>query len=104
MNADASQGIVLAESPTAPLKLTGWPRVIHWAIIINFGIQMVYASWQVFVVMQPPGHMGPMFGAATDMPFEMMMIRRMYALEGWVAFGGLAFYVALTEILPRRRA
>jgi hypothetical protein len=28
--------------------------------------------------------------------------RRLYAIEAWVAFGALAIYLAITEILPKR--
>jgi hypothetical protein len=77
-------------------------RVVHVAIIANLLVQCVYGAFQVFWVLQPPGTIGPMFGHATEIPFELMMARRMYALESWVAFLGLALYVGVTEILPRR--
>ena len=38
------------------------------------------------------------------LPFEMMTTRRLYATEFWIAMGGLAIYLALTEIGPRLRA
>ena len=60
----------------------------------------------VFFVMQPPGTAGPLLfnpGAVDRIDAEFLMVRRMYALEAWVALGALALYVGLTEILPRRR-
>jgi hypothetical protein len=103
MNADPT--LMLAERTTTKVQpLTGWRKYVHLAIIANFVMQLGYASFQVFVVMAPEGHIGPMFGAAMEMPHDLMMIRRMYALEGWVAFGGLALYLALTEMMPRMRA
>lgn len=77
-------------------------QIVHWAIILNLVVQVAYGSFQVFYVLQPKGVVGPMFGHAMEIPFELMMARRMYALESWVAFLGLALYVGLTEILPRR--
>lgn len=75
-------------------------RWVHWAIIANLFAQCVYVSLQVFVVLQPGGF-GPLGARALEIPHELMMTRRMYALEGWVAFGFLALYLALTEIAPR---
>lgn len=80
-----------------------WARFAHVFFITNLIAQMGYASFQVFVVLQPEGHVGPMFAAATSLPFEQMMIRRMYAIEAWIAFGILAIYLGVTELLPRTR-
>ena len=78
-------------------------RFIHWLIIINFVIQIAYASYMVFFVVAPPEGSGPLFASADTFPFEKMVTRRLYALECWVAIGGLAIYLAITEIAPRRR-
>lgn len=88
----------------APSRWPWWLRAFHVFVIVNFAAQMAYAGFQVFVAMQPAGVSGPMFLAAAQLPFEQMVVRRMYALEGWVAFSGLAIYIALTEILPRALA
>lgn len=77
-------------------------RVLHWAIIVNFGLQILYGFRQVFFVAVPPGVSGPLGSAASSIPFELMVTRRLYAIETWVAIAGLAIYLALTEILPRR--
>jgi hypothetical protein len=95
LNAEPRPAGVLA----SPLPL--WLKTAHVAIIANLLIQMAYVSWQVFVVFRPPGHFGPAFGAALDLPFEHMVVRRLYAVEGWMAFLGLAFYLAITEMIPR---
>ena len=76
---------------------------LHWAIIANFVIELVYAAYMVFVVVAPPGG-GPLGSRAMDIPFEMMTTRRLYATEFWLAMGGLAIYLALTEIGPRLSA
>ncbi len=88
----------------SPRRLS-WPwRLLHWALILNFLVQMGYAAFMVFVVWAPEGVDGPLWEAAREVPFEHMVTRRLYALEFWVATGALAIYLALTEIAPRRRA
>lgn len=82
--------------------LPRWLVVFHWVILVNLVAQIFYIGWQVFVVLQPPGVIGPVFGRALDIPPEIMAARRAYAVEGWMALIGLAVYVAITEILPRR--
>lgn len=74
---------------------------IHWIIILNFLLQIVYGAWQTFTL-APPGQAGVLFGAAKEVPFEMMVVRRLYAIETWIAVVGLSLYLALTEILPAR--
>jgi len=87
----------------------GWSRGrwalygLHWLIIVNFVVEIVYAAYMVFVVVAPEGG-GPLGSRAMDIPFEMMTTRRLYATEFWIAMGGLAIYLALTEIGPRLRA
>lgn len=84
-----------------PRPLPRWLWVIHWIIIINFLFEIGYGGWMVFAVITP-GTPGPLMGAATEIPFEMMMTRRLYASETWVAISGLSIYLAITEVLPRR--
>ena len=76
-------------------------RAVHAVIIVNFLVQIIYGTYMVFFVVTGGG-IGPKFGAATEMPFEPMMVRRAYATETWIAIVGLAIYLAITEILPRR--
>ena len=82
-------------------SLSPFWRTIHWVIIVNFAIQIIYASYMVFFVVTN-GSSGPLFGSAQTMPFEQMMVRRQYATECWIAIVGLSLYLAVTEILPRR--
>jgi len=77
-------------------------RVVHWVIIVNFAVQVFYGAYMVFFVMVPPGHVGPLGGAAGLLPPDQMMARRLYANETWVAISGLSVYLAVTEILPRQ--
>ena len=78
--------------------------LLHGAIIANFAFEMIYAGYMVFAVIKPEGLTGPLMEAALTMPFEMMVTRRLYAIEFWIATAGLSIYLALTEIAPRRRA
>lgn len=104
MNARATE-----EQVTAALEDLHWMgvlplglRLVHGAILFLLGTQVLYAGWQVFVVLQPAGTFGPMFAHAAALDPDLMMARRLYAVEAWIAFGALAIYVGLTEILPRR--
>lgn len=76
---------------------------IHGLIITHFLVQIAYSAYMVFVVLRPTGVEGPLFAAALDMPHELMVTRRLYASENWIATAGLAVYLALTEIGPRLR-
>ncbi len=96
-------GAVLVSAVASAGTLPWWLRVVHAAIIANLAIQCLYIVWQVFVVLQPPGVIGPLFGAAIALPPEIMLARRTYAQEGWMAFCGLALYLGVTEVAPRRR-
>jgi hypothetical protein len=77
-------------------------RIVHYGIIINFAIEIAYASYMIFVVIAPEGG-GPLMDRALTFPFEQMVTRRLYALECWVAIAGLSIYLAITEIVPRRQ-
>ena len=76
-------------------------RVLHWVVIANFVLEIGYASYMVFFVIVPEGVSGPLGKAALTMPHDMMVTRRLYAIETWIAVAGLAIYLALTEYLPR---
>jgi hypothetical protein len=78
----------------------GW-RTLHRAFIVIFIAQMMYGYYMVFFV---GGNPLPLFGQATEMGAEDLVLRRLYSIETWLAIGGLALYLALTEVLPRRIA
>ena len=42
----------------------------------------------------------PLFGRAEEMPIQIVLKRRLYAVETWLAIGGLCIYLAITEVLP----
>ena len=71
-------------------------QVLNWVIIINFLFQIIYGMSQVFFVLFPPGGApGPLFLSSTEISYELMMARRMYAIETWIAIVGLAVYIAI---------
>jgi hypothetical protein len=84
------------------MKLPAWLRLVHWVILANLGLQVIYGLVMVFFVVTGGQGAGPLFGAAGELPFETMVTRRLYAGETWIAIVGLSLYVAVTEILPRR--
>ncbi len=74
--------------------------IVHYTIILNFVIQILYGAFQVFVVLNN-GQIGPLFGSATSLNYEEMVVRRLYAIETWIAIVGLSIYLAITEVSPR---
>lgn len=71
-------------------------QVIHWVIIANFLFEIVYGMAQIFFVLIPPGGSpGPLFGASSQISFELITARRLYAIETWIAIAGLAIYLAI---------
>jgi hypothetical protein len=82
------------------MRKNGW-RFIHWLLITIFALQMMYGYYMVFFVGSNPL---PLFGRASEMQSEELILRRLYSIETWLAIGGLALYLALTEVLPQRIA
>ena len=78
-------------------------RLLHGVLIACLLGEALYCAHQVFVVLQPEGMSGPVLYAARDLPQDLLVRRRLYAIEGWVAFGALAIYLGVTEVRPRRR-
>ena len=67
-------------------------QVLHGLIVTLFVYQCLYAAYQVFVTFQPDGTFGPLNSTAATVSNDIVMMRRLYALEGWIAFAGLAVY------------
>lgn len=85
-------------------RLDLWPwRLLHLAIVLLLGSEFLYASYQVFFALAPDGSIGPLFGAASELPPDLLLARRLYAIEAWIAFGCLAIYLAITELGPRSK-
>lgn len=83
-------------------------RLLHILIIVILLTEIAYSSFQVFVVLDIAGGAGPLWFRAdalvhggTD-AVDVLIARRLYAIEGWIAFVGLVLYIAVTEIVPRK--
>jgi len=96
---------VVREKRPANARLPQLPkvlRVLHWVIIVSFVVNILYGAYQVFFVLTPAtGQVGPLFGAASSIPPELVMLRRAYAAEVWLSIVGICVYLAITEYLPR---
>jgi len=77
-----------------------WWKVLHWIVVVNFVLEIAYSSYMVFFVVGGGGL--PLFQRAVETPVEVILKRRLYAVESWIATGGLAVYLAITEILPKK--
>ena len=82
------------------MKNRKWLRILHWFIIINFLIEIFYGFYMVFFVVG--GGRWPLMARAIETPMEVILKRRLYSIEVWVAISGLVIYLALTEFLPRK--
>jgi hypothetical protein len=74
-------------------------RWLHYAIIIGFIINALYSGYMVFFVI---GGGPPLFHRATELAFETLIARRLYAIETWITLTGLVLYLGITEILPMK--
>jgi len=81
------------------MKGKAW-RVLHWILILNFLLQIFYGVYMVFFVVG--GSKWPLFARAVDTPVQVILKRRLYAVETWIAISGLSVYLAITEILPKK--
>ncbi len=74
-------------------------KIIHVVLILNFVIEILYSGYMVFFIVG--GRKWPLFKQATETPIEVILKRRLYAVETWLAIVGLSIYLAITEILPK---
>jgi hypothetical protein len=101
-DADAPMSASTESCPTTWSSSRIALTALHWIIIGNFCFQICYSAYlALFVIVPDDGAIGPLFGRATQLPFELMVTRRLYATECWIAMAGLAIYLAITEIAPR---
>ncbi len=77
------------------MKKTNTWKILHIVIIINFILQILYGAYQVFIINTYGGNSGILFRSATTVPREEMTIRRLYAIETWIAIVGLSVYLAI---------
>jgi hypothetical protein len=73
-------------------------RWIHRLIILNFLVEISYSIFMVFFVIG--GGKWPLLRRAVETPVEVILKRRLYAIEAWIAIGALAIYLAITVFLP----
>lgn len=76
-----------------------WQRILHWLIILVFVTEIIYGFYMVFFVVG--GSRYPLMRRATETPIEVILKRRLYAIETWIAIAGLVVYLALTVFLPQ---
>jgi hypothetical protein len=81
------------------MKINFW-KILHWFLIINFVVEILYSAYQLFFVV---GGGGPLFYRAQEISFELLVKRRLYAIETLIAIAGLSIYLAITEITPRMK-
>jgi hypothetical protein len=74
-------------------------RIIHYLIIVNFIVEIAYSITMVFFVVG--GGKWPLLKKAVETPIEVILKRRLYAIEAWIAIGALSIYLALTVFLPQ---
>lgn len=75
-----------------------WMKFLHWFIILIFILEIGSGLYIVFSVVG--GSRWPLMARAVETPIEVILKRRLYAKETWIAIAGLAVYLALTEFLP----
>ena len=95
-----------SSSVSTGLAGTAWTRrapwwVLHLGLILFMVGQILYCWHQIFVVFTPDGIEGPLGARAAELPFELMVARRLYAIEAWISTVGLAAYLGITEVGPR---
>lgn len=76
-------------------------RIVANVLMAILVLEAAYCAFQVMVVLQPPGIEGPMLFNATRIPPDLLVARRLYAIEGWVAFVGFAVVFTVANVRPR---
>ena len=75
-----------------------WMRFLHWFIIGNFVIESGYGLYMIFFAVG--GSRWPLMGRSIETPIEVILNRRLYAIETWIVIASLATYLAITVFLP----
>ena len=69
-------------------------HILNRIIIINFLLGIGYWAYQVFFVIKTDKR-GPLFTGSKDMPNDIFLKRRLFAIETRVAMSGLCIYLAI---------
>lgn len=78
------------------LKLERKWQILNIVIILAFITEILYGFYQTFFSIVPEsGKIGPLFGASKELPYQLLVARRLYAIETWIAIAGLAIYLAI---------
>ncbi len=77
-----------------------YAKALHSLLIAVLLSEGLYGFYMVFFVIG--GSRWPLFMRAVDTPVEVILKRRLYAIEAWIAVGALGIYLGITEILPRK--
>jgi hypothetical protein len=72
-------------------------RVIDLVILINLAVEVAYCAYMVFFVLRPEGVSGPLFAKALELPPNLVIMRRLYAIEHWMTFGITLGYLGIKE-------
>lgn len=73
-------------------------RLIDFAILTPLIMEFFYVPYQLFVVLRPTGTpVGALGDLARNLPYEAMMVRRMYAMEFYVDLIALILYLAFRQ-------
>jgi hypothetical protein len=73
-------------------------RFFHYFVYANLITGFFSALYMVFVVYRPEGSsFGPLWSASRQMPHDLLVERRLYAIEAWLIFGFLALYFGITR-------
>lgn len=69
-------------------------RFIDAALILHLVADFLYSPYMALFVMRPPnGRIGPLHTMAAEVPYELILARRLYTIEMWLAFIGLVLYL-----------
>lgn len=72
-------------------------RAIDLIILANLIAEVGYCAFMVFFVLRPEGVSGPLFTKALELPPNLVIMRRLYAIEHWLAFGIILGYLGIKE-------
>lgn len=72
-----------------------WWKIFHYGVISIFLLQILYCLYQFLIVWNTGSFI--LFQSATEIPFETMVTRRLYAIELWISFIGLVVYLAIVH-------
>ena len=67
-----------------------WWKIFHYSVIAIFLLQILYCLYQLFIVWNTGSFL--LFNSATEIPFETLVTRRLYAIEMWISVIGLVIY------------